>query len=1049
MKISEFFIDGFGLFHNKLIKDISPGLTVIKGPNEAGKSTILAFIRRIIFGFPKNSNRINQYQPLNGGTPGGRLSVRTKNGKGYNLERLSRNTNFSVSAQDGSEADAGINQIIGSADQNLFENVFAFGLDELQTFDTLSGDSIQNQLMSAGAGMTKIPIPDVIKGLNDKKRDLYYSGERGGPKISQEINKIKDIDSELKRFSDTQDEYEKYMHIKTDTEIKINGIKKDKNALLTELKDKEKVLNAWGDWIDFSEAKENLSQLTVFESFPEKGTDKLEQLNEKIKDLNENRDVENIKSDRTKENISEVVINENVISNKDNIRILEKGLEKYISDNESINKLEKDNNDLTNDLNTEIHAINSRWTVDNLTSFDLSQTAKADIDKFRSGFFEKEQDLRQKEIKREKYEDLISETNSKINILKVKLPKPEGLIPKEELTDRMKILENLSIKTPELNQKKSELNQIKEKEAFSKTDYDQKRSLLKNKIPVWPAGLLFIAGVISLLIGFSGNATEAGAAIFLILIISAVIFYISVKKTNEQNSKILFYDSDNSDQEILNISRLRQDYESDVSRREAEILRDARECGFSQIPDLSVISVKRHEYDSIRIRIDEYDRISDEINQLIESMEQQKRELSVINKEIDDTRLSVEKYQDDWENWLNSVHLDLNITPENALDVFSSVKEAGNIYDLINKNEEHLKDLTGKVSVYKEHVSEVLISCNESSANSVESDVNRLVEIFERNQKESHNLESLVAEERRLTDSIEQYSSQIIRFEDEKLKLLKEGFSDDEKEFTDNWNTWKKVQELQNNIKISESRLKKASGNIAKSDEFISILKETDFSELNAKITELKSRIEDFEQEIGELKTLSGEVKNELSNLEKDDESSLLAMESMAINEDVHEDSRKWAKYVIAQYILKEAVKKYESERQPEVYRLAQDYFRSITNGKYQKIIKPIDSDNILIEAENGHRIDTGSLSKGTAEQLYLAIRFGHISVFGNHNEPLPVIFDDILVNFDPERKRNCCDAILELSKTNQILFFTCHPDIVQILQEKSKDLKVIDLEGI
>ncbi|WP_048145833.1 hypothetical protein [Methanoplanus limicola] len=36
------------------------------------------------------------------------------------------------------------------------------------------------------------------------------------------------------------------------------------------------------------------------------------------------------------------------------------------------------------------------------------------------------------------------------------------------------------------------------------------------------------------------------------------------------------------------------------------------------------------------------------------------------------------------------------------------------------------------------------------------------------------------------------------------------------------------------------------------------------------------------------------------------------------------------------------------------------------------------------------------------------------------------------------ERKKNCCDAIPELSETNQMLFFTCHPEIVRIIQEKS-----------
>ena len=43
-------------------------------------------------------------------------------------------------------------------------------------------------------------------------------------------------------------------------------------------------------------------------------------------------------------------------------------------------------------------------------------------------------------------------------------------------------------------------------------------------------------------------------------------------------------------------------------------------------------------------------------------------------------------------------------------------------------------------------------------------------------------------------------------------------------------------------------------------------------------------------------------------------------------------------------------------------------------------------------------------LSRGTAEQLYLAIRFAYITNYSAHSESLPVIMDDVLVNFDPKR---------------------------------------------
>ena len=42
-------------------------MTVFVGPNEAGKSTLLEFVRRVLFGFPRKSGRVNPYPALGGG----------------------------------------------------------------------------------------------------------------------------------------------------------------------------------------------------------------------------------------------------------------------------------------------------------------------------------------------------------------------------------------------------------------------------------------------------------------------------------------------------------------------------------------------------------------------------------------------------------------------------------------------------------------------------------------------------------------------------------------------------------------------------------------------------------------------------------------------------------------------------------------------------------------------------------------------------------------------------------------------------------------------
>jgi len=95
-----------------------------------------------------------------------------------------------------------------------------------------------------------------------------------------------------------------------------------------------------------------------------------------------------------------------------------------------------------------------------------------------------------------------------------------------------------------------------------------------------------------------------------------------------------------------------------------------------------------------------------------------------------------------------------------------------------------------------------------------------------------------------------------------------------------------------------------------------------------------------------------------------------------------------------------------------------------------------------------GSLIPTLTLSRGTAEQLYLALRFGYIRDYAASSLPVPVIFDDILVNFDPERRKNACQAIANLAETCQVLYFTCHPQTVGDLTGAVPDAVVMDISG-
>jgi uncharacterized protein YhaN len=55
---------------------------------------------------------------------------------------------------------------------------------------------------------------------------------------------------------------------------------------------------------------------------------------------------------------------------------------------------------------------------------------------------------------------------------------------------------------------------------------------------------------------------------------------------------------------------------------------------------------------------------------------------------------------------------------------------------------------------------------------------------------------------------------------------------------------------------------------------------------------------------------------------------------------------------------------------------------------------------------------------------------------------------DDILVNFDPERVRAGITTMLELAESNQVLFFTCHPEAVSLIKELDPQVTILRLEA-
>ena len=138
--------------------------------------------------------------------------------------------------------------------------------------------------------------------------------------------------------------------------------------------------------------------------------------------------------------------------------------------------------------------------------------------------------------------------------------------------------------------------------------------------------------------------------------------------------------------------------------------------------------------------------------------------------------------------------------------------------------------------------------------------------------------------------------------------------------------------------------------------------------------------------------------------------------------------SERWAVTTIALGLLRRTRSRYEREHRPDVVKEAEALLAAWTDGRYVRILAPLGKQIQELERRDGTRVPLAGLSTGTAEQLYLALRFGLVEHFGREAESLPVVMDDILVNFDPLRAERAARSIEDLATRHQVLYFTCHP---------------------
>ena len=122
---------------------------------------------------------------------------------------------------------------------------------------------------------------------------------------------------------------------------------------------------------------------------------------------------------------------------------------------------------------------------------------------------------------------------------------------------------------------------------------------------------------------------------------------------------------------------------------------------------------------------------------------------------------------------------------------------------------------------------------------------------------------------------------------------------------------------------------------------------------------------------------------------------------------------------------LKAANAQLQERFSPELNRWAADYLSRLTGGRYRELSLDRELDASAMEGSGVLPRRALFLSKGTVDQIYLAVRLAVYDLCLKERRA-PLVLDDALAAFDDGRMALALDLLAQLAEDRQILLFTC-----------------------
>jgi hypothetical protein len=207
-------------------------------------------------------------------------------------------------------------------------------------------------------------------------------------------------------------------------------------------------------------------------------------------------------------------------------------------------------------------------------------------------------------------------------------------------------------------------------------------------------------------------------------------------------------------------------------------------------------------------------------------------------------------------------------------------------------------------------------------------------------------------------------------------------------------------------------------------------------SQLPLRREQLHQRLAALEKQLKEQYEHRGQLAAQLKALADDRQLACKQLELATVEKRLQQAIRRWQVLAVTSGILEEIRSTYEQQRQPETLQEASGYLARLTQGRYRRVWTPLGERLLRVDDAEGRSLPVEALSRGTREQLFLSLRLALAACYARRGAPLPLVLDDVLVNFDAQRAKAAAAVLRDFAAAgHQLLVFTCHEHILKLFK--------------